>query len=359
MNWTFLVNRADSAQTQMLHGPDISAIALADGETLLSVERFSLTANNVTYAAFGDQLGYWHTYPAPARVDGAAWGIVPGWGFANVLRSADPAIAPGTRVYGFVPMASHFVARLQARGDMLIDRSPHRKALAPIYNSFALAQDAGPHDDIRALLQPLLVTSYLIDLYLADNAMMGAQRVILSSASSKTALGLAWLLKQRGGVEVVGLSSPANAAAIGASGCYDRLVGYDDAVRLDDDDRGAIYIDFAGNRALNASVHGLLDDRLLASIAVGGTHHDARATGEKIPGVQMQFFFAPDHARQRIEAWGEADFSARYAQAVMDFAAANRWLTLDHLSAPDQMDAAWQAVLTGTVPPTSGMIITT
>ena len=59
----------------------------------LRVERFGLTANNVTYGAFGDQLGYWQFFAAPE-----GWGRIPVWGFGEVVasrcgRASSPAIA--------------------------------------------------------------------------------------------------------------------------------------------------------------------------------------------------------------------------------------------------------------------------
>ena len=46
--------------------------ALAADQVLLAVDRFALTANNITYALTGDMLGYWTFFPAD---DG--WGRIP------------------------------------------------------------------------------------------------------------------------------------------------------------------------------------------------------------------------------------------------------------------------------------------
>ena len=45
--------------------------ALADGAARIEVEQFALSANNISYAAFGDLLRYWEFFPAPA--DPADW----------------------------------------------------------------------------------------------------------------------------------------------------------------------------------------------------------------------------------------------------------------------------------------------
>ncbi|MDX6599638.1 MAG: hypothetical protein QOE87_3525, partial [Gaiellales bacterium] len=75
----FLVKRDD------LHGCRIVETeppALEDGQALLRVDSFGLTANNVTYAVFGDAMSYWSFFPAEE-----GWGRVPMWGFAEVEAS--------------------------------------------------------------------------------------------------------------------------------------------------------------------------------------------------------------------------------------------------------------------------------
>ena len=47
---------------------------LDDGEILVRIDKFGLTANNVSYALSGDQIGYWKFYPAQGN-----WGRVPIW----------------------------------------------------------------------------------------------------------------------------------------------------------------------------------------------------------------------------------------------------------------------------------------
>src|SRR6266480_4510497 len=102
----FLVRRDDLRATRV---EDTAEAPLQDGEARLRVERFGFTANNVTYGAFGDAMGYWTFFPAP---DG--WGRIPVWGFAEVTESAAPRIEPGERFYGYLAMASSVTMRPQA-----------------------------------------------------------------------------------------------------------------------------------------------------------------------------------------------------------------------------------------------------
>ena len=158
----------------------------------MRVDRFALTANNITYAAFGDAMNYWQFYPTAD----AAWGIVPVWGFGTVVQSLHPGVAVGERLYGYWPMASSAVLapeRISAEG--FSDGAAHRQALHAVYNRyFRVGADplyTAGSEDAQALLRPLFITSWLIDDFLADNEFFGADTVIVSSASSKTAYGMA------------------------------------------------------------------------------------------------------------------------------------------------------------------------
>ena len=41
---------------------------IEDGEILAEIERFALTANNISYAVVGDKLGYWKFFPVDFTV---------------------------------------------------------------------------------------------------------------------------------------------------------------------------------------------------------------------------------------------------------------------------------------------------
>src|ERR1044071_8512268 len=126
MAWDLLIDRSDLAHAQLA---DTDAPEPGDGQAVLRVDRVGLTANNVTYAVFGDAMRYWEFFPG-RTIDGVEHGRVPLWGFAEVERSTVAEIAEGTRVYGYLPTSSHLVvtpAKVDARG--FRDAAPHRQGL--------------------------------------------------------------------------------------------------------------------------------------------------------------------------------------------------------------------------------------
>ena len=61
---------------------------LSAGEVLTRIECFAYSANNITYAAAGDLLGYWQFFPA-AGDDAQHWGITPVWGL-SLIHISEP-----------------------------------------------------------------------------------------------------------------------------------------------------------------------------------------------------------------------------------------------------------------------------
>ena len=81
----FQVQKNNLSVSRSVHRPHD---ALDDGEVLVEVEQYALTANNITYGIVGERIGYWQFFPAP---DG--WGIIPVWGFGKVAESANKEVA--------------------------------------------------------------------------------------------------------------------------------------------------------------------------------------------------------------------------------------------------------------------------
>jgi hypothetical protein len=344
---TFAVDRGDLARTTVLSHAEAPP---APGEVVLRVDTFALTANNTTYADLGDQLGYWRFFPAEAP-----WGVIPVWGFADVVASACDGIQPGERLYGYWPMATH--ARLtpvRVTAGSLVDASEHRQALPAAYNLYLrTAGDPAWRADleaIQALLRPVFITSFLIDDLLGDVA-PPPEQVVLTSASSKTALGLAWLLQRRG-VAVAGLTSAGNLAFVEGLGCYGTVLPYD---RLDALPRGlcSATVDFAGSSALRQRVRDHLDDPSAWRLAVGFTHRDATPEADPPP-----FFSAPDRLRQRGRDWGRDEIARRVAERWADFApwVAQR-LTVQAGRGLADVEAVYRQLLAGGVPANVGHVL--
>jgi len=341
---------------------DAPPAAPADGEARIDVRSFGLTANNITYAVFGEAMHYWDFFPAPDG-DGHWWGRVPVWGFGKVAVSRSPGLEPGTPVFGYFPMAGELLVRPgRLGGGGFSDTAAHRAALPSVYNRYTLVDDdpgfTAGHEAQDMLLRPLFVTSFVIDDFLGDHDLFGATTAVVSSASAKTAIGSAYLLGRRPGLEVVGLTSAANVAFVEGLGCYDRVVPYEAVDGLPVAD--AVFVDVAGRNDVTAAVHARYGDRLRYSMVVGDTHwEDASARGGPLAGPRPQFLFAPDQIAKRQQDWGRDGYEAAVAAAWTEMVGfTDGWLQVRHADGPAQVEAVYRHLLDGDVDPRVGHVCT-
>jgi hypothetical protein len=281
-----------------------------------------------------------------------------------VERSEAEGVESGTRLYGYLPPSSHLVvtpSRANERG--FIDASPHRAELPSAYHRYlTCATDPFYREDreeVQMLLRPLFFTSFLIDDQLEDDGLAGRGPVILSSASSKTAIAAAFMLAQRERIEVVGLTSKRSASFVEGLGIYGRVLAYD---AIDSLGAGpATFIDFAGDGDVRAAIHQHFGDALAASIAVGLTHWEefGGLTGDELPGPTPAFFFAPDRVTKRSADWGAAGLEERVAEAWHPFCdwIAER-LKIIRGEGFEAVRDAYLEVLEGKVPPDKAHVLT-
>ncbi len=335
--------------------------ALADGAVRLAIESFSVTANNVTYAVVGDGFGYWNFFPAP---DGK--GIVPMWGHAKVVESNHPEFSEGERVYGYIPMASHLdvlPGKVSVGG--FVDTAEHRQPMSPIYNQYSRLAADPEHDPSREgermIFGPLFKTGFLIEYFMRGEDWFGGEQVILTSASSKTAMGLASVAKRRSPqVKRIGLTSAGNVRFVKDSGLYDEVLSYD-AVG-DISHKPSVSVDFAGNANLLGQLHHHLGDALKYSCLVGATHIEERGAGlgagGDLPGPTPTLFFAPDHAVALFKEHGPEKAGTMIAESWHGFLDdAGSSVEIERHGGLESARSVFVEMVGGTVDPAKGIVI--
>jgi Protein of unknown function (DUF2855) len=312
-----LTKKDDLGRTEVATAAE-SGVAAA-GEVLLKIARFSLTTNNITYAAFGDAMNYWGFFPTGRP----GWGHMPVWGFAEVVASSVPDVEVGELFYGYYPIASHIrmrPERVTPRG--FYDGSEHRRALTSAYNQYTRCSAdptyAPEREDYQALFRPLFLTSFMLADFLTDNDFFGAKHVVVSSASSKTAYGTAFCLSDEGAIKLIGLTSAGNAAFVRGLGCYGQTALYGEVELLN---RGAptLYVDFSGDEALRARVHHHFADALVYDCYAGSAANTDFIKDKALPGPAPTFYFAPVQIKKRNADWGPAIVNQRFNDAQTRF----------------------------------------
>jgi hypothetical protein len=283
------------------------------------------------------------------------------WGYAEVIESKHPDIAAGERLYGYWPMSTHAVLQpARVTPASFMDGAAHRRPLPAPYQVYGrCAHDPlhdARHEDHRALLHPLYFTSFLIEDFLADNGLFGAAQVVLASASSKTALGVAFLLKQHG-TRAIGLTSPGNLAFCKRVGYYDEVLTYDSVAAMGRSHE-TVFVDMAGDGKVLHAVHHHFRENLKYSCIVGATHWEQRQTQHQLPGAKPQFFFAPTQGQKRQKDWGADGFALRFAQAWAGFLpSVAGWMKVRHGRGREAVAAVYREVLDGKSAPETGHML--
>lgn len=352
----FQTRKEKLSETKVITRP---APALKDGEVLVKIDRFAFTANNVTYGVVGERIGYWKFFP----VDEDGWGIIPVWGFADIIQSNCADAPVGERLYGYWPMASHLVmAPAKIKETRLFDGAAHREGLPPVYNSYArVTAEPGydsAMDDERMVLFPLYATSFCLYDFFKDSDWFGAGQIIIPSASSKTAIGTAYAIKADSTApKLVGLTSARNKAAVEALGLYDTVLTYDAITEVDAATPAAI-IDMSGNGDVLGALHKHLGDNMKYTSNVGVTHYDANAMGPDFIRERSAMFFAPGHIQKRTKDWGPGEFEKRAFAFWRDAAIKSRdWLNIRKETGAEAVTRAYEEVLGGKTPADTAWIV--
>jgi len=330
---------------------------LVENEVLFRVDRLALTANNISYAATGDSLGYWGFFPAEE-----GWGRIPAMGWGEVIASVHPGVSPGERVWGWFPYSTHL--KVQA-GDVsaskFTDVSPHRAEYAPVYAQFDRAS-ANPiyeqsREDQDSLLRGLFMTSWLVEDFLEVNDSFGAETCLITSASSKTSIALGHCVQKRGKLAGLGITSHGNVAFCESLGCYDNVVTYEEVTSLDAA-QAVVMVDMAGSAKVIGDLHHHYGDNMKHSCRIGATHYDESGSVKGLPGARPEFFFAPSHVKTRSAELGAREFMTRQGMAYVEFREfSDSWLSVERSCGAEALTGTYQAVLSGKSDPASGHII--
>lgn len=325
-------SKSDLTRTRIV---DLPETPLAPGEIRMRLDRFGLSVNNLTYAALGNsRLRYWDFYPC----SDPEFGNMPVWGFAEVSESTVSGITVGERFYGYFPISGQVrmqPVRITERG--FFDGAAHRQELVSAYNQYTRCSTdlayAPALEALQMLYRPLFLTAFFLADFLTDNALFGARRLLVSSASSKTATATAFCLRAAG-FECIALTSPGNRDFLKSLHCYQQVLSYAELEALAAD-RGYVYLDFSGDAALRLRVHQHLGPQLAHDCLAGFAQSAEFPADPSLPGPAPQLYFAPTQLRKRTADWGPEELNRRLNSEQAAFFAVlqqadSPWLVLHH-----------------------------
>jgi hypothetical protein len=354
--------RKDNYLTNRIVETHLSENDIGEGEVLVKIDRFAFTANNITYAVVGDQFGYWKFFP-PTAVDTKDWGILPVWGFADVVASNAEGVPVGERLFGYFPPATYLAMKpIHTNGLRWIDGAAHRATLPSGYNVYRRVL-AEPNynkamDDLRMLLFPLHLTSYCLYDNLQDNNWFGAEQVVVISASSKTSIGLGYALADdENAPKSIGMTSERNLEMVNNLSIYNSTVTYENLTEIDAS-KPTVIVDMSGNGDVLGRLHKHLGDNMKFCSNVGFTHWEDGGMGPDFIEQRSEMFFAPSHIQKRLKDWGPEMFEQKttaFMQSTIRRSAS--WLKLTQLEGLDGLANVYQDVCEGKVDPEAGLIV--
>lgn len=394
---------------------ELSHLSKAIGEdkesVVVRIEKFSITANNVTYCHYGTAMQYFDFFPLvdPSHTSLA---MTPAWGY-GIIESVKNTnqVKVGERLYGYFPMATRCILELiPAKSNT--HSSPSIYAFRPqlpadrmVYNTYTrLSSDelySKKFEDEVILFRPLFMTSFLLDDYLHHThkyfnlfaprpigsgveGQKSAKRkfsvaVIVSSASSKTGYCFAHLLKahrrfdpmieQGISTTIVGLSgSPTSLRFISTSlaGIYDRVSTYDAFLNDEASDYDAIlYCDFLGDKLFYARLAKKFNGRVAKRVVIGNTKWQSTMEENNKDNTDLNFedknsifFFAPSHFLKRNAELGGNKLLQQSASAWHQMlASSNKWVTIKPITSIASFRNVWEQTIRGSMDPAEGLIV--
>ena len=318
------------------------------------------TSNNVTYGVFGDALQYWNFFPRRRELGTRARvGLRRG---RRVRRRASSRSGAACTATSRWPPSSSSSPAASTRAASATWRA-HRQPMAAAYSRY-LFTDAdpvlrcGPRSRTRWCCGRLFFTSFVIDDFIADNDMFGASTVVVSSASSKTAIGAALPARERGKVCASSASPrPGIPTSSRSLGCYHDTVTYDDVsthrrrrrgVRRHRGQRRRAQRRARALRRPAAAQHGRRQHPL------GPRDRDAAPAGRPDTASSSS---RRRRSRSARRSGDKPVLDERVGEAWDRFSKwVDGWLTFEQCNGPEEVEAAYRTLLEGRADPRVGYV---
>lgn len=320
MAWRYEIDRYNLQSERILQD-----IALQP--SCARVLQFALSANVVTYVLTGGRFGYWSIFPARDP-----WIVPPAWGEAE--------LDDGKAVYGLVPIGSHTPLKLEATRSGWREASANREAVDPGYNLYIPATGSARQREDALQFRPLVVLGLVLARWLRDESWFGASRVLVTSASSKTALGYA--MQHSDDLPLDALTSARSRAFVEKTGQYRHTFTY---VDLPQSNADTLILDFAGDPALIRHLRESHNARVTV-VRIGITHANNTLFEDET------VFFAPQRIAHEIAGQGFDAFERDRAAAIAEFAEqSSNWFVREYLDGQEAIVGTFRDLLAGRVAP--------
>lgn len=259
---------------------------LKEGEVLIYVEKFAMTAATLGYLmkGFTRSFSAYHNF-FPWDEEGLYRSGT--YGFARVRESKHPKVQEGTRLYGFLPLAEYTIETVDQAipprdgepGFIDFRREKVNFELRHFNEYEVVPENLGDDawtEDYRMTFKEAYTSAYYIDEQLmCDCGMINA--CVISCASSKIAVALAYCLSMR--VDdcdlrmqkmrnIVGLTTPEHAEFVKSTGLYTEVILYDE-IPNKLPNKTVVFVDIKYDGELTQKIIGKMGPSLMYTLVVG------------------------------------------------------------------------------------------
>ncbi|KAG8936610.1 hypothetical protein FRC02_000603 [Tulasnella sp. 418] len=349
---------------------------IPQNHVLIQVDKFGWSANNVTYGMLGEDTHFryfeFHRAPETSTTSAKTHGVIPVWGFGTVVDSTVGQIKVGERIFGYLPFARYMLIEVDTkdinthnfyakRPHLPIDRRPYNQITRcntdPLYSKET--------EEAAMLYRPLFWTSFWCEDWLHSISYRGANKIIISSASSKTGFCLALVIRRRMEEtgekrEIIGLTSASNVEFVKSLGLYDRVVLYDNVAEIGPQDGTYCYVDVAGNQNLNGRLMKHLKSSMALGVSLGMSHMSETKGSIKSTAdghSKLEMFFMPEWmhvVRKRTPVTEIAKMQKKGWSWIMRDG--SRWVKMKRSSGRDAVLPKYKDTLKGSIPADTGLV---
>lgn len=286
-----------------------------------------------------------------------------------MIESEHDKVAVGTRLYGLFPV-SRFVVQNVSR---VIP--PNARANQPSLVEFSLTgvpfmlqrfreyevlpAEADPlEEDWKITMKEIYTMAFYMDEnLLTDTGMINS--VIISCASSKTALALAYCLRMRDMRYVVGLTSKEHEGFAKSTNLYHDVFAYEDVQKMPND-RTIVYIDIKCDGALRQAITLRMGTLLMYNMVVGPAVFQKSVKEQVFEKRAREILFDEATWRQRRRQVAEVTKTGRNEILRDSYPAfverAKTWIHLRHLHGIEAVRIAYDELYENTLSPSEAYV---
>merc|ERR1712217_453860 len=278
----------------------------------------------------------------------------------------------GTRLYGIVPPCKY---KLQQVGGVIPAGKNGEPAKVEIsmeglpYNLRRFSElevvedvaDVDPDwDDWKMVMKEIYTMAFYVDEnLLVDTGMINS--VIISCASSKTALALAYCLRMREMRYVVGLTSKEHIDFVKSTDLYHDVFTYDEVDPLPNNHTN-VYMDFKCDGELRQKITLRMSTNLMYNMVLGPAVFQKKMKDQLFEKRAREMLFDESSWRERRRMVAEVTKTGRneklrYSQKAF-IERIKKYIKLRHMGGPEAFKQIYDGVYSNTVPPNEAYVCT-